>query len=130
MAKDHNGKNIKKGYSTVLIIMIGVMLLFIPGIIPILGPFFAGIVIGYLSGELKKSIITGIMSAIVFTLIVWIVVGFVVYPYMYSNHIKLFDTFTGSSILILIGSVIGFYEIVLVVIGAVLGSILGDKSKD
>ncbi len=130
MLKAINNRHKHKEYSMVLIVLIGIMLLFVPGVIPIVGPFFAGIIIGYLSKEVKRGIIASLVSAIIFTIIVWMVISLVAYPYIYTNHTKIFGTITGVSILALIGSILGFYEIVLVVIGAILGAALGDKSKN
>ncbi len=130
MPKVANNRHTHKEYSMVLIILIGIMLLFVPGVIPIVGPFFAGIIIGYLSKEVKRGIIASLTSAIIFTIIVWTIVSLVAYPYIYTHNTKIFGTITGFSILALIGSILGFYEVILVVIGAILGAALGDKSKN
>ncbi len=130
MPNSTNNRHTHKEYSMVLIILIGIMLLFVPGVIPIVGPFFAGIIIGYLSKEVKRGIIASLTSAIIFTIIVWVVVSLVAYPYINTHSTKIFGTVTGVSILALIGAILGFYEIVLVVIGAILGAALRDKPKN
>lgn len=130
MPNSTNNRHTHKEYSMVLIILIGIMLLFVPGVIPIVGPFFAGIIIGYLSKEVKRGIIASLTSAIIFTIIVWVVVSLVAYPYINAHSTKIFGTVTGMGILALIGAILGFYEIVLVVIGAILGAALRDKPKN
>lgn len=122
----HNVKTVSKnGIRIYGLVAIGFMLLFFPGIIPVLGPFVAGIIVGFLSKSNKKAIIASIMSSMLIT------IAGIIFFYLIVYFGLLLNTFIApvlmfGNIWLFIG-LFGAQDMLFMSIGALVGNSVNQK---